>query len=423
MSIPWSNVNFMWHTVIDPRRGTPYSWGGSFDPNDTRVGTDCSGAVSAVIEAMVHGPQMNWNRQFWTGTFQGLDPGDVGPYGLICIAHPDDHPGDAAAIVAIRQGPSADSSHMMIQVNGTNIEDGDGLVTGPGAADIHESQFNQWFYLPGPIDPAPGQPQNPTPPAQPAIGPTFFADVSEFQHVVDDSYPYPVLSIRASDGTHEDQHFAANYAWMRNALDTGKLTLGIVYTYCRPAWQDNVNTVISMINDNGGLHPKVALMLDVESGYGNPPGDAGSYVGPIHDQLAAFATNERIIGYANLKDLNGYWISKPKDIKLIVAAYGSNPSYPNKIAHQYTDGSGFGARSNLPDGCPPFGNCDFNVADHTTPEQFAALCGINVGAPPTPDPVPTPTPDPVPVPVPAGIWIPLDGIDQLTNLIWAQFSG
>lgn len=81
--------------------------------------------------------------------------------------------------------------------------------------------------------------------------------------------PYPVLSIRVSDGTYRDRNFATNYAWMRGALDSGRLVFGIVYTYCRPNWQANANTVCSMIDANGGLHPRITLMLDVEQG-GNP---------------------------------------------------------------------------------------------------------------------------------------------------------
>ncbi len=144
-----ANVRFMWDTVINPRIGTDYNWGGSFDPGNDHIGTDCSGAVSAVIEALINGAGMRWERQFWTGTFAGITPGGIGPYGLICIATPDGAPADAAAIVAIRQGPTPESSHMMVQVGGINIEDGDGLVVGEGAADIHDRQFNQWFYLPG----------------------------------------------------------------------------------------------------------------------------------------------------------------------------------------------------------------------------------------------------------------------------------
>jgi len=32
-------------------------------------------------------------------------------------------------------------------------------------------------------------------------------------------------------GTYQDHNFAANYAWMRGALDSGRMTFGIVYTY------------------------------------------------------------------------------------------------------------------------------------------------------------------------------------------------
>ena len=82
---------------------------------------------------------------------------------------------------------------------------------------------------------------------------TLFADVSEYQVPVNDSYPYQVLSIRVSDGTYQDHNFAANYAWMRGALDSGRMTFGIVYTYVRPNWSDTADTVRSMIDAAGGL--------------------------------------------------------------------------------------------------------------------------------------------------------------------------
>jgi hypothetical protein len=220
------------------------------------------------------------------------------------------------------------------------------------------------------------------PPAAAVAAPvtdTLFADVSEFQRVVDNSYPYSVLSIRACDGTYRDGNFAANYAWMRQALSSGRLTSGIVYTYCRPNWQDNVATVQSMIDGNGGLHPRVALMLDVESG-GNPSGDGSSWINQIFWGLAAYAgSRTRIIGYGNVSDLDQMWQTKPYGIRIIVAAYGSNPDYPGKVAHQYTNGGGFGGP--LPQGAPPFGNCDMNSADGLDPSMFAVACGI-----PTPPP-------------------------------------
>lgn len=160
--IPAANLKFMWDN-INARIGTPYTWGGTLDPNDPSAGTDCSGAVGFVIEALLYGPRMNWDRPFWTGTFAGMRPGQVAqPWGLVCISGPFAGPADAAAIVAIHQGPSADTSHMIVRVldrtldpDGIDIEDSsDGLQKYDRAASIDDPQFNQWFYLPGPLEQA-----------------------------------------------------------------------------------------------------------------------------------------------------------------------------------------------------------------------------------------------------------------------------
>ncbi|MED5815244.1 hypothetical protein VST63_23030 [Mycolicibacterium sp. 050232] len=207
-----------------------------------------------------------------------------------------------------------------------------------------------------------------------AITDTLFADVSEWQRPVDDAYPYPVLSIRVSDGTYRDHNFAANYAWMRGALDSGRLVFGIVYTYCRPNWEANADTVRAMIDSNGGLHPRIALMLDVEQG-GNPRGDGSDWINRLYWNLADYTGNRaRIIGYGNVGDPNNMWLTKPSGIRLVVAAYGSNPDYPGKVAHQYTDGRGFSP--GLPQGAPPFGHCDMNSADGLDPVQLASACGV-----------------------------------------------
>lgn len=203
---------------------------------------------------------------------------------------------------------------------------------------------------------------------------TLFADVSEYQVPVNDLYPYQVLSIRVCDGTYRDHNFAVNYAWMRDALDTGRMALGIVYTYVRPNWLDNAITVRSMIDAAGGLHPRVALMLDVESG-GNPPGDGSSWINALYWELADYAdSSARIIGYANAFDFYNMWRTRPEGLHVIGAGYGSNPFLPGQVAHQYTDGAGFSP--NLPQGCPPFGNCDMNSANGLTAQELAAACGI-----------------------------------------------
>jgi hypothetical protein len=51
---------------------------------------------------------------------------------------------------------------------------------------------------------------------------------------------------------------------------------------------------------------------------------------------------------------------------------GSDPDLPGQVAHQYTDGTGFSP--NLPQECPPFGNCDMSSADGLTPvDAIAAI--------------------------------------------------
>lgn len=128
---------------------------------------------------------------------------------------------------------------------------------------------------------------------------------------------------------------------MRSAFDSGRLTFGIVYTYARPNWWANANTVRSMIDAAGGLHPRVALMLDVESG-GNPPGDGSSWINRLYWNLADYAGSPvRIIGYANAYDFFNMWRVRPAGLRVIGAGYGSNPNLPGQVAHQYTDGSGY----------------------------------------------------------------------------------
>jgi len=208
---------------------------------------------------------------------------------------------------------------------------------------------------------------------------TIFADVSEFQCPVDDSYPYRVLSIRSNDGTYEDHNFSDNYKWCVNACNNGKIDFFICYYYWRPG-ETGVSTHMAMVNNEGGPHPKMVSMIDLESG-GNPDFDQSQVLNDEYNQLVAWLGNDkRVIGYANLADERTMWQAKPSDLEFILAGYGANPNDPTitKLAHQYTDGTGFGSSSGLPDGCPPFGNCDMNSADGLSSIDFAAACGIEV---------------------------------------------
>ena len=251
---------------------------------------------------------------------------------------------------------------------------GEGDCVPPGAAHAHLSVYLGPLAEGNAIDPLAWieAGQTITKEEEP-MADTLFADVSEWQPPVDDRYPYPVLSIRSNDGTHEDRNFAANYRWCVKAVEDGRLACFVVYFYWRSNWQDCVLTMKRMVAAQGGPHPKMIAMIDAEAG-GNPNGDQSQGLNNAYNALAAWLGDKRrVIGYGNAYDLDRMWPTKPSGLRVVAAGYGRNPNYPGQIAHQYTDGQvGAGA---LPAGAPPFGNCDMNSADGLDPQQFAALCG------------------------------------------------
>lgn len=231
---------------------------------------------------------------------------------------------------------------------------------------------------------------------------SFFADVSEWQRTVDDTYPYPIFSFRSNDGTYRDRNFVENYRWACAAADAGRLACFVVYFYWRPDWAATVGTQVDMVLAQGAPHPKMISMIDVESG-GNPGGDQSDGINKSYWALAGWLGNlRRVIGYANGNDFNNMWPTRPNGLRMIGAGYGSNPNLPGQIAHQYTNGVyssnakaqlhnhttpgleraiSLSLGTALPLGASPFGNCDMNSADGLTPQQFAAACGISTGGP------------------------------------------
>lgn len=206
---------------------------------------------------------------------------------------------------------------------------------------------------------------------------SIFADVSYFQAPVDDSYPHEVFSFRSNDGAFQDPNFATNYEWACKAADSGKLTCFIVYFYWRPNWLDTVTLHQQMVEAHGGPHPKMVTMIDVESG-GNPGGDQSDRINKAYWYCADWLGDpKRVIGYANSGDFHSMWRTRPDGLRMVGAGYGRDPQLPGQLAHQYTDGQGYGG--GLPEGCPPFGACDMNSADDMTPQEFAAACGITPG--------------------------------------------
>ena len=150
---------------------------------------------------------------------------------------------------------------------------------------------------------------------------TLYADISEWQVGVNDTYPYPVLCIRSNDGTYRDRRWVNNYSWCLRHVDGGRLTFFIVYFFVwRPNWQATVDTFKAQVKNP---HPKMAVMIDVESWGGQIRGNQSAGINACYDAVGAFVgSTAKVIGYGNVGDLNAIWPTKPPGIRLVIAAYG-----------------------------------------------------------------------------------------------------
>ncbi len=170
--IPFANLANMWGLLINPRVGVAYLWGGCFDAVDHTVGADCSGCAGMVTASLQQGLNVVFQHYFSTMDFAGLNPGDVGPMGIVIVASLADIPPDAAVRYSILQDPNAEDAHIICAVPSTvdsagnyggyvTIESGGNencLATGDNATAMDDPEFNQWGYLPGPIQDAPPPP-------------------------------------------------------------------------------------------------------------------------------------------------------------------------------------------------------------------------------------------------------------------------
>ena len=385
------------------RHNNDYVYGGNWDPMNKTVGTDCSGCVVDELDAGINGTAMEWTRhglstESWRPpTMGGNANPQNGPFGTVMVDKPTQFPADAAVLCAFHHGPGGGAnSHTWCELNpGTNYlkvetNGDDGTVLNDGTPNFNDqvldvrdtSYANNWWYLPGPIveDNTPLQ-HGPSGVAAPPAGEpqdTLFADVSEFQCPLNESY---------WAATYQDQNTGPwHYQVISIRSNDGRAKLFIVYYYWRPGTAAVTNHM-RMITNLGGPHPKMVSMIDLESG-GNPSSDVSNQVNSDYVTLTKWlGSNQRVIGYANVGDERTMWQTQPSHIPMILAGYGTNPNDPNvyKIAHQYTDGQGYG--NGLPEGAPPFGNCDMNSADGLSPSQLAAALGVS-----TPSAAPAPTP-------------------------------
>jgi hypothetical protein len=156
MAVTRTNVDFA-KRILSQRVGNDYVYGGNWSPTDTSVGTDCSGLVIDICDAVHNGPRMAWSRHgMSTESWRPIEVGQTGTiFGTVCVAHPRDFPPDAAVKIAIHHGPGGGAnSHTWCEVDGIRGESNgsDGCVTGNQAMSVYDTSYaNDWHYIPGPI--------------------------------------------------------------------------------------------------------------------------------------------------------------------------------------------------------------------------------------------------------------------------------
>jgi hypothetical protein len=212
---------------------------------------------------------------------------------------------------------------------------------------------------------------------------TLYADVSSYQPDASKKYPHQFIAFRSNDGTYQDAHLAANLAWARAAVKSGKLLGYIVYFVYETNWQQTLATFQQMVGTEHNR--RQAVMIDVESWGGKILGDHSPDINKLREAVIAWLFSlrprwqrlglwrawfksldrKRVIGYGNAGDLNTIWRHRG-DASIVLADYTGNPSFPAEIAHQFSNNTN----------CPPFGACDMNSADGRTPRQFARQLGM-----------------------------------------------
>jgi hypothetical protein len=166
------NVEYAFE-IATARDNKPYGYGGVWKPDNVWATTDCSGIVTHILDALLHGNRMAWSRHgLSTEAYRYVGgPGSHGPFGTIRVRRPHDIPDHAALRIGLVHGPGGGSnSHMACTLEGTAIESSGthGQRIGPPARGYDHPLFNDWFYLPGPItdeDGTPGSPLTPYPSA------------------------------------------------------------------------------------------------------------------------------------------------------------------------------------------------------------------------------------------------------------------
>jgi len=208
-----------------------------------------------------------------------------------------------------------------------------------------------------------------------ATGQTFYADISQFQVVVDGTYPYPVLGFRADNGSRTDSNAAAN--WRYCEAHPTHIRVAIPYVVFKPGQSAAIMARLKNLFGND-CPPNIVPEIDMESGSGFAgPGNHSSEANALAAQLAAWTGNQkRVQGYANSPDWSGSWPTTPSWMKKRLAYYSSNPTPPGYYARQYFGALPYPSPAGYPRTCAPFGSyVDMNVTPRTI-TQIEADYGI-----------------------------------------------
>lgn len=247
-----------------------------------------------------------------------------------------------------------------------------------------------------------------------------YADVSQWQGIpVDESYPHRFVMFRVNNGEEVDRLAAANLAAARRMVDAGKLDGFGVYTFHRPG-RDNFGTLKRVV---GEPHPRMIVMLDVESAKGSTQGEVRG------DQSAEaqrfFEHVSQWLGDAKRVHM-GYWNRNadpgllnpnrlPGPAKWVIPDYSApkgqpRVTYPGWLVHQYTDKGS----------CAPWPNgVDMNFYPGSVAE-FLREFGIEIGSDaPASAPPQIPAGKRLPFPLPGGFYFgPMDGPDESISGRW-----
>lgn len=159
MNVTASAVDYA-KEIFHARIGDPYVYGGTWSRDDPSVGCDCSGLVTDILSACFHGQNMIWGREGISTEsyrYKPMGPQTIaGVFPLIHVAQSSDIPLDAVVRIDLHhEGSGGPHSHMHCVVEGTVMESNGshGTCTLPGGAISPNSGYwNDWWYLPGPVD-------------------------------------------------------------------------------------------------------------------------------------------------------------------------------------------------------------------------------------------------------------------------------